>query len=125
MTLTNKQLGLNYYTMQYNIDLLLANYSITKSGYFGERGKSSRVRVIKSSDQFKTAKNFWGILSLGGKLSPLPNKNGVRVRFNDGSFAVYRIITSTKNSPAIEITIKNSTKIKSQKIPFVKGEFKQ
>lgn len=41
----------------------------------------------------------------------------------DGTRIVYRIITKTPNSPAIEISISASPNIKNQKIHFIgKGE---
>lgn len=41
---------------------------------------------------------------------------------DDGTRIVHRLITSTKGSPAIEITISGSPLVKDQKIHFIKGE---
>lgn len=44
-------------------------------------------------------------------------------RFPDGNYGTYRIITSTKGSLAIEISLSKETEVKTQKIHFVsKGE---
>lgn len=119
-----KQQELNLYSMVENLNRLSKIYSVTKGGYFGERGKSSRVRVISSTNQFKEAQKFWDILSKGGRISELPNKHGIRVDFEDYSYATYRVVTSTKDSPAVDIRVFRHDNIKSQKIHFIRKEKK-
>ena len=116
----NPQLSLNLSSINENIKILSKNFNISKSGYFGKRGKSSKVRVIESKNQFKTAQQFWNNLSKNGTISQLPNKSGIIVQFQDKSYATYRIKTSTKDSPAIDIQIVNHDLVKSQKIHFIK-----
>ena len=115
----SKQIKFDLSNINDNIKKLDKKFQKTKSGYFGESGKSSKVRVIKSNNQYKTAQEFWKILSKGGYIKILPNKHGLLVNFSDDSYATYRVKTSTKGSPAIEINIKNSSDTKSQKIHFI------
>ena len=46
-------------TIEKNAQRISKNYPVTKDGYFGEPGKSSKVRVIKSDNQHKTSKDFF------------------------------------------------------------------
>lgn len=108
-----------------NIDKLGEKYGLTPGGYFGTKGKNSRV--IASADPAATANEFWKVLSKGGKADTLPNGKGKRVRFDDASAAVYRVVTSSKGSPAVEIWIKTASGRKLpayQKIHFVLKESK-
>jgi hypothetical protein len=120
---TNKsieQTKLNLSSMQGNLSSLSKTFPTTPSGYFGEKGSSTKVRVIKTNNQYKSAQKFWETLAKGGKVAELPNKHGLKVDFEDGSFATYRVKTSTKSSPAVEIRITKNDKFKPQKIHFVK-----
>lgn len=108
-----------------NIDKLGEKHSLTPGGYFGSKGKNSRV--IASADPTATADEFWKVLSKRGKTNSLPNGKGKRVRFDDDSAAVYRIVTSSTGSPAVEIWIKTATGRKLpayQKIHFILKESK-
>lgn len=96
--------------------------SINELRIWCESGKSSKVRVIKSNNQYKTDQEFWKILSKGGYIKILPNKHGLLVNFSDDSYATYRVKTSTKGSPAIGINMKNSSDTKLQKIYFISKE---
>lgn len=49
-----------------------------------------------------------------------PNGKGVQTIFDDGSRVVYRVKTSTPNSPAIDISINDYSGIRKQKIHFIK-----
>lgn len=100
-----------------NADSMKAIYPITKSGYFGEKGKNCRV-VLTNSPQ-ATSIDFYNRLSKGGRTTPLKNKRGIMTVLGDGTRIVHRLITKTKDSPAVEITISGSPKIKDQKIHFV------
>lgn len=114
-----KQSELNFSNISENIKNLEEKFLKNSSGYFGKRGASSKVRIIESNNQYKTAQEFWDILSKGGNIQVLLNKHGLIVYFHDGCYATYRVITSTKGSPAIEINIKNYDNVKSQKIHFI------
>ncbi|CCI84935.1 hypothetical protein FC52_GL001006 [Lactobacillus pasteurii DSM 23907 = CRBIP 24.76] len=121
--IAHPQQELNLASIQENIRQLTKDYPLSPGGEFGKAGKSSGVRVIEANDQFKTAQDFWLKLSKGGEELYLPNKKGKKVIFPDGSISTYRIITSTKNSPAIEIYVyHNNSKIKMKKIHFVRKD---
>lgn len=95
-------------------------YPITKSGYFGEKGKNCRI-VLTDSPQV-TSIDFYNRLSKGGKTMPLKNGKGRMTILGDGTRIVHRLITKTENSPAVEITISGSPSIKNQKIHFIYKE---
>lgn len=103
-----------------NLKSVLSEFSTTPAGNFGRAGKSSRIRVIESSDQNQSAKDFWSRISKGAKLDKTANGHA-RARFSDGSIVVYRKTSRTKNSPVIEILLKSSIQgvVQSQKIHFV------
>ncbi len=93
-------------------------YTLNDSGYFGEKGKN--CRIIKSNDPVKTSADFYKEISQGGIEEPLSNGKGMQTVFSDDSRVVYRIETSTPDSPAVNIKVVSSGKIKTQKIHFVK-----
>ncbi len=93
-------------------------YSLSKNGYFGTKGKNTRV--FKSSDPLKESADFYKKISRGGVERVLPNGKGVQTVFPDNSSVVYRVITKTLDSPAVEIIVKTAGQIKSQKIHFIK-----
>ncbi len=101
-----------------NIKSVAKKYSLNKNGYFGTKGKNSRV--FKSKDPIKASADFYKKISKGGKQSKLPNGKGVQTIFSDGSRVVYRVKTSTPNSPAIDISVSIYSGIKNQKIHFIK-----
>ncbi len=93
-------------------------YNLSKTGYFGTKGKNTRV--FKSSDPIKSSADFYDRISKGGTQRFLPNGKGVQTKFSDDSSVIYRVVTKTPNSPAVEITVKVPGKIKPQKIHFIK-----
>ena len=105
-----------------NVEQLKVDYPITKEGNFGRAGK--HVRIISSNDPEATSEDFYRRIGQGGVTQPLSNGHGTMTRLKDGTLIVHRRITSTKGSPAVEITIVNSRWIKSQKIHFVREEIK-
>lgn len=105
-----------------NAQLLAQKYGLTSSGYFGEKGKNSRVIVTATPED--TSVSFYKQIGKGGYIIPLNNKKGTMTILDDGTRIVHRLITSTKGSPAIEITISGSPLVKDQKIHFIKGENK-
>ncbi len=100
-----------------NANAMKTTYPLNKNGYFSEKGKN--CRVIKSKDPIATSKDFYNKIAKGGKELSLSNKHGVMTVLPDKTRIVYRIITSTKGSPAIEITVTSSTMVKKQKIHFI------
>ena len=103
-----------------NIKSVKRKYKLNSLGYFGERGKN--VRVIKSSDPVASSADFFEKLGNGGQTSLLPNGKGKMALLDDGTRIVYRVVTSTPNSPAVEITVSNSTLVHNQKIHFIQED---
>ena len=101
-----------------NAKSVAKKYNLSKSGYFGTKGKNARI--FKSNDPIKSSADFYKKISKGGKQSVLPNGKGVQTIFGDGSRVVYRVKTSTPNSPAVDISISIYSGIKKQKIHFIK-----
>lgn len=100
-----------------NTTSVAKKFRLGKSGYFGTKGKNTRV--FRSADPLKASSDFYNKISKGGRKTVLSNGKGVQTVFPDGSRVVYREITKTPNSPAVSITVINSKKIKSQKIHFI------
>ena len=107
-------------TLDGNAEAMKADYPHTNAGYFGQKGKNSRV--IASSDPIATSKDFYQRISRGGTEKPLANGHGTMTVFSDGTRVVYRVITSTKGSPAVDITVIGPSAISSQKIHFILGD---
>lgn len=105
--------------IQNNAKPLALKYRLTPGGYFGEKGKN--CRVITTTTPEDTSVSFYKQIGKGGHTIPLNNKKGSMTILDDGTHIVHRMITSTKGSPAIEITISGSPIVKDQKIHFIKG----
>ena len=100
-----------------NANRMSKKYPITQKGYFGQPGKNSGIRVICSTTPIETAKHFYKQISKGGHEEQLANGRGKQTIFSDGSRVVFRLY-SKSGSPAVEIRIIKSGKIKPQKIHF-------
>ena len=100
-----------------NAEAMKQTYPINKNGYFGEKGKN--CRVIKSANPVATSKDFYTRISKGGQEAPLSNNHGVMTVLPDKTRIVYRVITSTKGSPAVEIIVTSPKTVKTQKIHFI------
>lgn len=107
----------SYGRIEDNVKVMLSRFPI-KNGKFGE--KSKNCQVIYCKNQYKTALRFYKLISRGGIEKDLPNKKGKIVLLSDKTVIVYRKYTSTKDSPAVEITIKHPSDVKGQKIHFEK-----
>lgn len=101
-----------------NVKTISSKYRIGPSGYFGEKGKNHRI--IRSNTPVQTSADFYKKISKGGIEFPLPNRKGVQAVFSDGTRIVYRMKTSTPNSPAVEISVSIYSPVKNQKIHFIK-----
>ena len=101
-----------------NAKSVAKKYNLSKSGYFGTKGKNTRV--FKSNDPIKSSADFYKKISKGGRERVLPNGKGVQTTFSDNSSVIYRVVTKTPNSPTVEITVETFDKIKPQKIHFIK-----
>lgn len=104
-------------TIESNAKAMSKKYPMTHGGYFGQHGKSKRVRVIYSNDPIETAKDFYERISKGGVYSKLSNGHGEQALLSDKSRIVFRI-HSKSGSPAVEIFIINANGVKEQKIHF-------
>ena len=93
-------------------------YNLNSNGFFGVKGKHSRI--FKTDNPIETSADFYKRISKGGVEETLPNGKGVQTIFDDGSRVVYRVKTSTPNSPAIDISINDYSGIRKQKIHFIK-----
>jgi len=112
--------GKQHSSIASNANAIKQQYPLTKSGYFGGKGKN--CRIITSASPEATSIDFYGKLGKGGTTKPLNNGKGTITTLGDGTRIVHRTITSTKGSPAVEITISGSPEVKNQKIHFVLKE---
>lgn len=112
--------GQQHSSIASNANAMKKQYPLAKSGYFGEKGKN--CRVITSASPETTSIDFYRKLGKGGITKPLSNGKGTITTLGDGTRIVHRIITSTKGSPAVEISISGSPKVKNQKIRFILEE---
>ena len=117
--------SLTYRTLRENLQECSKVYPINEKGFLSKKGKSRReyIRQIDGDDAILTARQFYEALAYGGIEESLPNGKGVRTRLKDGTFVIYREITSTPGSPAVEINVDDSNDscgLKYQKIHFEK-----
>ena len=90
-------------------------------GNFGRPGKN--CRVIECADPVSESAQFYKLIGKGGEIRSMPGKKGSITRLDDGTRITYRVITKTKDSPAVEINIKGvKTRINGQKIHFIGKE---
>lgn len=96
---------------------VIEKYGIGEDGKFGVRTR--RYQTIYSDDPVQDSIEFYNIIGKNGKVYPLEgNPNGTRTLLGDGSKIVHRIITRTKDSPAVDIQISGSERIPGHKIHF-------
>jgi len=98
-----------------NYELAKAYQSPNGNGMFGIKGEN--CRIYKSSDQYESAADFYARISRGGQELRFMNNKGIFTRFDDGSIVSYRVVTNTKNSPAVEIQLVANGK--RQKLHFI------
>lgn len=108
-----------------NIHYTAQEYGLSPGGYFGEKGKKSSksfIRQIFTIDPAAEAVRFYDIISDGGREESLSNGHGLMKIMPDGSRISIRIKTSSKDSPAVELTLIGFHKgVKNhQKIHFVR-----
>ena len=83
------------------------------------------MRKIHSRNHEATAKDFFNKIAKGGVLDLKTIMGGVVSRMKDGSVVSYRKITSSTNSPAVEIRFRKLNSkygINDQKIHFVQDK---
>ncbi|MBP3815289.1 MAG: hypothetical protein J6H21_00315 [Firmicutes bacterium] len=105
-------------TIDDNVKEMKKDYPYTKDGYFGKKGRNSRV--IETGNPEATSVDFFKKIGKGGFVDELPNGKGLRITFADGTVVTHRLVTKTPNSPAVDINISHSNIIKSQKVHFIK-----
>lgn len=111
-------------SLDQNIDLTILKYPLS-NGYFGSKGSSFGIREIHSRNHEETAKDFFNKIAKGGILDLQTIKGGVVSRMKDGTIISYRKVTSSNNSPAVEIRFRKLDSkygIKDQKIHFVQDK---
>lgn len=97
-----------------------------KDGLFGisNRIKGRKPREIIVKNPITSAALFFNTLSADGKKEVFETRHGkgIHAILKDGSEIYYRPVTSSKGSPAVEITVSGSLKIKSHKYHIVKED---
>lgn len=102
-----------------NIQDLAAKYPLNSEGKFGKPGQGNNVQQVASSNPIATGNNFFDKLSTGGKVKDLKNGKGKMATFPDASTVVFRPVSSSDGSPALDIVIKGPSGL-DYKIHFVK-----
>lgn len=113
-----------YRSLQDNIPSVSEKFPI-ENGFFGTKGSSRGVRAIYVRNHEAVAKEFFNEIAKGGKLDLTTMPGGVISRMKDGTFISYRKVTSTSNSPAVEIRFRKMSEkygIRDQKIHFVQSK---
>ena len=113
-----------FHSLDQNIESTISSYPLT-NGYFGIKGSSFGIREIHSRNHEETAKDFFNKIAKGGILDLQTIKGGVVSRLKDGTVISYRKITSSNNSPAVEIRFRKLNSkygVNDQKIHFVQDK---
>ena len=108
-------------SLEDNVADTVAHYP-TYDGYFGIEGRKRGVREIHTRNHEATAKDFFNRVAKGGILDLDTIPGGVVAYMKDGSVISYRKVTSSINSPAVEIRYRKvdyKYGIRDQKIHFV------
>ena len=92
-------------------------YGLDENGMFCQSTK--RAQIYKSKNPREDSIDFYEKLGTGGRKDTLPNGHGTRTFLDDGSVITHRIITSTPDSPAVDIKIVSPSFVKPQKIHFI------
>ena len=92
-------------------------YGLDENGMFCQSTK--RAQIYKSKNPIEDSIDFYEKLGTGGRKDTLPNGHGTRTFLDDGSVITHRIITSTPDSPAVDIKIVSPSFVKPQKIHFI------
>lgn len=115
---------IKYHSIGQNI-LITSNTYKYSNGYFGENSPSTgqRTRNIVSSDNLKTATDFYNKIALGGKEKNI-SENLKITSMADGSIISFRVKSVSDGTPVVEINItksKGARGIKHQKIHFIRS----
>jgi hypothetical protein len=102
-----------------NVKSLAAKYPLDSEGKFGQPGRGKGTRHVLSNNPEGTGKEFFDKLSAGSKVKDLDKGKGKIGTFPDGSTVVYRPVSSSDGSPAMNLVIKGPSGL-DYKIHFVK-----
>ena len=105
-------------SIEENAKLVKDKYGLDEHGYFGEATRT-RARIYRSENPIDDSIDFYKNISSGGVEEELTNGRGVKSTLDDGTVITHRIVTSTPDSPAVDINIESPAFIKPQKIHFV------
>ena len=100
-----------------NAKFVKDKYGLDENGMFCESTK--RAQVYRSKKPIEDSIDFYEKLGTGGRKDTLPNGHGMRTFLDDGSVITHRIVTSTPDSPAVDIKIISPSFVKPQKIHFI------
>lgn len=100
-----------------NANYVKDKYGLDENGMFCQSTK--RAQIYKSKNPIEDSIDFYEKLGTGGRKDTLPNGHGTRTFLDDGSVITHRIITSTPDSPAVDIKIVSPSFVKPQKIHFI------
>ncbi len=104
--------------------MIASNSYAYHEGYFGSpspNGNSS-IRNISSSDNLKTATDFYDKIALGGTEIVKDGGNVKITTMADGTIITMRTSSHSDGTPAVDINIKYSQRhasVKKQKIHFI------
>jgi hypothetical protein len=112
-----------------NAKAMASKYPTTKSGYFGKKSSSTKMRVINTNNPIEEATNFYNNITKGYYYKTQKG-NALITYLPDETIITLRISTKTSKSgesPAVDINISKSKanpKIKEQRIHFQKEKNK-
>lgn len=92
-----------------NIARLRQTFPVTADGYFGRRSpkRGADRRQIESDDPVGTARRFFAIASTDALLDSRRGGGVVIAFFRGGSHVVFREVSISDGSPAVEVAIKS------------------
>ncbi len=114
---TKFEFGRKKTSIDENAKYVKDKYGLDENGMFCESTK--RAQVYRSRTPIEDSIDFYEKLGTGGRKDTLPNGHGTRTFLDDGSVITHRIITSTPDSPAVDIKIISPSFVKPQKIHFI------
>lgn len=94
-------------------------YPVNKYGQFGEKGDNCRIMICE--DPISESKRFYDLIGTGGQIRKEVGREITITRLDDNTEISYRVITSTKDSPAVFINVMKvvDSIIHTQKIHFI------
>ena len=110
-------------SLEENAEFASEMFRMTEAGNFGDGGKSKDVRCIYSPDPMADSLELFERLSRGAKDDPdFMVEGGTRRHLRGGSMIIHRSITSTPDSPTVEVRPCGTDRVQQQKIHFILEE---